>query len=97
MTWKTRILALIFLLLFASQGLADPLDHWRVRNDNYINAVKYANALFVAVTGGDNGTILTSPDGINWTQRWYGTDEALWGVIYANDKNHTFVAVGEAG
>ena len=39
MKWKTRILLVILLLLFASQGWADPLDQWRVRNQSYLNAV----------------------------------------------------------
>jgi hypothetical protein len=32
-----------------------------------LNGVAYGNGLFVAV--GDFGTILTSPDGVNWTVR----------------------------
>lgn len=70
MKWKTRSLLVIVLLLFASRGWADPLDQWRVRNESYINAVTYANNTFVAVNGGANGTILTSPDGKVWTERW---------------------------
>ena len=40
-----------------------------------------AKGLFVAV--GDNGTILTSPDGTTWTQRTSGTKKVLSGVTYS--------------
>jgi len=38
--------------------------------------------------------ILTSTDGINWTEQSAGTNSKLWGVIWANNQ---FVAVGENG
>jgi hypothetical protein len=38
---------------------------------NWLNGVTYGNGLFVAV--GEDGTILTSPDGVTWTQRTSGT------------------------
>jgi hypothetical protein len=53
--------------------------------------VTYGNGTFVAV--GRNGTILTSRDGVNWTQRTSGGNQ-LKGVAYGNN---TFVAVGEYG
>jgi hypothetical protein len=46
-------------------------------------------ASFVAVGG--SGTILTSPDGVNWTARTSGTSNWLLGVVYGNG---LFVAVG---
>jgi hypothetical protein len=46
------------------------------------------------VAVGDFGTILTSPDGVNWTQRASGTGDWLWGVTYGNG---LFVAVGGGG
>jgi hypothetical protein len=52
--------------------------------------VTYGNGLFVAV--GKGGTILTSPDGVNWTARTSGTRNDLYGVTYGNG---TFVAVGD--
>ena len=87
MKWKTRILSLIFLLLFASQSFANPLDHWRVRNQNYINAVTYASGTgtFVAVSGGDKGTILTSTDGKKWTERWSKAGSYFYGVAHGNN------------
>jgi hypothetical protein len=54
--------------------------------------VAYGNGTFVAV--GNGGTILTSPDGVSWTQRTSGTSNSLSGVTY---RNGTFVAVGLGG
>ena len=94
MKWKTCILSLICVLIATPQALADNLDQWWVRNDTYINGIVYANKTFVAVAGGDNGTILSSPDGAKWTQRWSKAGHYLYGVAYGNN---TFVAVGWAG
>ena len=58
--------------------------------DLYLTAVTYGNGLFVAV--GDRNAILTSPDGVTWTQRASGTVGFLRGVTYGNG---TFAAVGE--
>ena len=49
----------------------------------------YGNGRFVAV--GEDGTILTSPDGVSWTRRTSGTSNRLEGVAYGNG---LFVAVG---
>jgi hypothetical protein len=46
------------------------------------------------VAVGWNGAILTSPDGVTWTQRDSGTSNNLSGVAYGNG---TFVAVGWHG
>jgi hypothetical protein len=54
--------------------------------------VAYGNGLFVVV--GDDGAILTSPDGLNWTVQTSGTGIDLYGVAYGNG---TFVAVGDDG
>jgi hypothetical protein len=40
------------------------------------------------------GTILTSPDGVTWTERTSGTSRNLNSVTYGNG---TFMAVGEYG
>jgi hypothetical protein len=53
--------------------------------------VTYGNGTFVVV--GSGGTILTSSDGVTWTQRTSGTSNRLYGVTYGNG---TFVAVGGA-
>ena len=56
---------------------------------NSLFGVTYGNGLFVAV--GSDGTILTSPDGVNWTAQASGTGSDLNGVTYGNG---LFVAVG---
>jgi hypothetical protein len=66
---------------------------WTLRNlGNPLGGVAYGNGLFVAV--GWNGAILTSPDGVTWTQRTSGTGNGLNGVAYGNGR---FVAVGRGG
>jgi hypothetical protein len=102
-----RFLWTVGLLLLGS-GLtslgADPLDQWRWRNPSLgsgygsiggeLWAVTYANGMFAAV--GDEGTILSSPDGYNWTSEnlgpIYGTNY-YWamGIAYGNG---VWVAVG---
>ena len=67
---------------------------WTVRVPGFsgLDGVAYGNDTFVAV--GEDGAILTSPDGVNWTQRTSGTSNRLRGVTYGNG---LFVAVGEDG
>ena len=45
------------------------------------------------MTVGENGTILTSPDGITWTSKNYGENKYFSGVTYADSK---FFAVGHS-
>ncbi len=59
---------------------------------DWLSEVTYGNNTFVAV--GWHGAILTSPDGVTWTERTSGTTESLKGVTYGNN---TFVAVGGSG
>lgn len=47
-----------------------------------------------AVAVGDQGTILTSPDGLSWSLQTFNTTKALNRVIWANSQ---FVAVGDGG
>jgi hypothetical protein len=56
---------------------------------NWLQSVAYGNGTFVAV--GDAGIVLSSPDGVAWTQRVSETTSSLWGVSYGNG---TFVAAG---
>jgi len=66
---------------------------WTLRNlGDSLNGVTYGNGLFVAV--GEGGTILTSRDGVTWTQRTSGTSNDLYSVTYGNG---LFVAVGAKG
>jgi hypothetical protein len=74
---------------------SEPLTTWHIRNSQIrenLSAVICGNGLFVAV--GENGTILTSPDGLTWTERSSGTNSNLNGLTYGNG---LFVAVGENG
>jgi hypothetical protein len=64
----------------------------RISQGNHLRGVAYGDGLFVAV--GNDGTILTSPDGVNWTVQTSGTDHSLHGVTYGNG---LFVAVGDNG
>jgi hypothetical protein len=60
---------------------------------NALRGVAFGNGLFVAV--GQFGTILTSSDGIVWTQRPVGIEERhLTGVIFSKGM---FIAVGQNG
>ncbi|MGC8967977.1 MAG: hypothetical protein ACP5JV_06590 [Thermus sp.] len=61
-------------------------------SDKNLYGVAYGNGTFVAV--GWDGTILTSPDGVNWTARTSGTSNNLNAVTYGNG---TFVVVGLGG
>jgi PKD repeat protein len=54
----------------------------------------WANSQFVAV--GEGGTILTSPDGVNWRSRTSGTNESLNDVAYKSAYG-LLVAVGDKG
>ncbi len=78
--------------------MAEPLDQWHCRSPlpqgNNLNGVTYGNGTFVAV--GHGNTILTSPDGVNWTRRESDTtkEKDLLCVTYGNN---TFVAAGDNG
>lgn len=70
------------------------LDNWHWRNSlpqvNALNSIVFGNGIFVSV--GDAGTILTSPDGANWTVRASVTRNPLLGIAYGNG---LFVAIGD--
>ncbi|WP_435302842.1 beta strand repeat-containing protein, partial [Flavobacterium aestuarii] len=86
---KTKLLHTLslFLIVFSLQAQ----NTWTVRNStgNILNDIIYANSLYVAVGG--SGTILTSPDAVNWTTRTSGHTATLFSIAYGNGK---FVAVG---
>ena len=59
------------------------------------HSVTYGNGLFVAVSSGVGGKVMTSPDGINWTLRTSNDAANGWkGVTYGNG---LFVAVTSGG
>jgi hypothetical protein len=57
-----------------------------------LHGVVFQSGYFVAV--GDSGTVLTSPDGLNWTLRSAPGGAALNGIAFGNG---VFVAVGLSG
>ncbi len=97
-------LVVTFLALspFGRQALsADPFDSsWSLRtsvsqgNTNNLKAATYANGLYVAV--GDNSTVVTSTDQVDWKTHTLvspggSTDPKLYAVTYGNN---LWVAVG---
>ena len=58
---------------------------------NNLNSVIYADNQFVAV--GENGTILTSPDGAGWTIKTTSTNSNLTVVNYINSQ---FIIMGDS-
>jgi hypothetical protein len=90
------IVMLLWFFLPAYSPAADPLDNWYWRNPlpqgEHIYSFAYGNGIFVAV--GESGTIMTSPDGINWSVRHtaLSSDNIRFSsVAYGNG---VFVAVG---
>ena len=73
-------------------GIAVPYAENGTPLDEDLNGLTYGNGLFVAV--GDNGTILTSPDGTTWAKRTSGTSEEFLGVTYGNG---IFLTIGLDG
>jgi RHS repeat-associated protein len=72
---------------------------WSIANysgNDTFNAVasQYYWDEFVAV--GNNGVIMTSPDGINWSYQTSNTSENLYGISYDNNRGY-FVVVGDNG
>lgn len=56
------------------------------------NGIAYVDSQFIVL--GNNGAILTSPDGHNWTNRLSGVGTALYSATFANG---IFVVVGASG
>ncbi len=90
--WCSLVLYCVFVLLRPAGVQA---GQWVVRTEEagvLLYGVAYGEGLFVAV--GENGFILTSPDGVTWTWRDSGVNTSLGGVTYGNGR---FVAVGQEG
>ena len=93
MNLKKALFALLTLVLCTS-ATAEEQWTWTLRRSGpeHLNAVAAGNGMFVAV--GYNGTILSSPDGIEWTRRNSGTLHGLYSVIWGDGM---FVAGGDSG
>ena len=71
---------------------AAPLTEWHVRNSTVeagFEGVTYGAGVFVAV--GEQGTIVSSPDGVTWTKETNPAALTLEDILHANG---VFVAVG---
>jgi hypothetical protein len=72
-----------------------PLDNWNAVTSgttNHLRAIAFGGGRFVAA--GDNGTVLTSLNGISWAIQSSGVTNSIYGVAYQSGQ---FVAVGSAG
>jgi hypothetical protein len=77
--------ALASLLVLAPAGFGQ--SHWEVKPSDVpsaLNAVAFGAGLFVAV--GDDGVILTSPDGEVWTRRVSGNIDRLAAIAFGNGR-----------
>lgn len=61
------------------------------KTSNLLNGL-YANGMFIIV--GDDGTIITSSDGINWSEVESNTTKSLFAVTYTN--NHWIIVGADA-
>jgi hypothetical protein len=88
-----NIYTLLALLVLTQIGRADPLDTWTSSNpvppDITLSGITYGDSQFVTV--GRTGTILTSSDGIIWSQHDIGNNFGFSVVGYGNG---IFVALG---
>ena len=71
-------------------------DRWYYRATNQIHHVRFLGGFFIGL--GDKGTLVTSPDGQDWTVRDSGTTNRLqgvaWGTVGLTPK---FIVVGAKG
>ena len=65
-------------------------------NSVMLYSITYSSELNMFVTVGDEGIILTSNDGINWTSRTSGIASRLYSITYNSELN-MFVTVGNEG
>jgi len=93
-------LSIFVFLVCSTVASGDPLDNWHIRNSSStiistqippLSSITFGNNTFVSV--GDNGTIITSTDGISWSDTSPGTSYDFKAVTFGNN---TFVAVGES-
>lgn len=84
------------------KGSADPLDQWTLRNQVFPtnispSAITFGSDRFMVAgwnSAGTEGVIVTSSDGVTWTQQYSGVGYPLGAIAYGSGQ---FVAVGGAG
>ena len=82
--------------LSVSQAYGDAVHSWQLRSPSLpvvnISGLTHGDSVYVAV--GQYGLVMTSADGLSWTNSNSGLTNNLHGVAYGNG---TFVAVGDGG
>jgi len=79
---------------------AAPLEQWMYQTSGVafasFNGVAYGGGKFVIAgnAGSSAGLLLSSEDGVTWTQRTYGSTRPMVGIAYGNG---SFVAIGWSG
>lgn len=72
-SWRFSTVSIVILMVWVTVTFTQ--EQWTQRNplptDAHLHSVVWTGSQLVAV--GWNGTILTSPDGITWTQQPAGT------------------------
>src|SRR5206468_1132888 len=95
--WVRSFFVAISLFFCAGSIHGDALDHWHWRNPSPpltpLVGIAYGQGTFIAV-GGWQGTILSSPDGTNWSHETSANEEFLFGVTFVNN---LWIAVGAGG
>jgi hypothetical protein len=95
MTLIFRVLFILLMVALVRPACAEPLDNWHpvaTQGTDTLKAAAFGAGSFVVV--GTNAVILSSDDGITWTQRHYETGKELNDVTFCTN---TFVAVGDNG
>ena len=70
---------------------------WKLRLINtQIYDITYSSELGIFIAVGASGTIITSPDGVTWTQQTSGVSTGLYGITYSSELG-IFIAVGASG
>lgn len=90
-----RLFGTLMAVASTAWSATAPIDTWHLRNagtDKRLTDVAYGNGYFVAV--GEEGTILRSPNGADWSPVSSGTVARLDAIAFGNG---VFVAVGGLG
>jgi pimeloyl-ACP methyl ester carboxylesterase/photosystem II stability/assembly factor-like uncharacterized protein len=92
---RINTLIVAAILLVNNLVVAGVLDTWTLRNFNpsqFLTGLTFGKGNYFVV--GQQGLIMSSPDGVNWTTQNSGTTIWLADIVYANN---IFVIVGQSG